>query len=207
MEENFLIKKEDSTDSSEYLINRRNNKKKKIIMIIGGILLLIAIILVIVLVSNNGQKEDNKKENDNNQTIVTKSWKDYLVEQDITSIKLLKHLCGTNDINEVELTIDQLKELSNRMLDYKIVKQYLADYNWNCGYQLEVSYLKNEKEYKMEIFDNVVTILPDYQDDDLLKLLDDSKESIENEDMKDDENVIYQYYFKDFDVMIFEEYL
>ena len=206
MEEDFLIKKKDSVNSTEYLKNRRNNKKKMII-IITGILILIAAIIVIIFVSGNGKKDDKPKDNGQNQTVVTKSWKEYLEEQNFTTIKLSKKYCDNSDTLEVDLTVDQLKEMFNKFSNYKLIKQYLSESSWDCGYELEVSYTKNDKEYKLKILDNVISILEDYQDEEFIKALDDGKDSIENEDMKNVENVFYRYCFKDLDVMIYEEYL
>ena len=86
------------------------------------------------------------KENNN-----FKPWMKYILEQNITSIELSKEPCSNETFNtkKVIINVDQLKNIFNKMVDYKLRVAYMGGSGWDCGELLKIKYLKNGKEYEI----------------------------------------------------------
>ena len=156
--------------------NQRNNK--------GVIALLIVIIVMLATLCilfatgtisfnsgdvNNENITSDETTNENNDSNSQKNnydaWMNYILEQNITSVKISSTIVAEspNDYyqDERNLTTTQLKEIFNKLMNYKLVKYYHQGLGSGAGDSITISYSKNGDNYSVDIFNGIILINED----------------------------------------------
>ena len=198
--------------------NQRNNK--------GVIALLIVIIVMLATLCilfatgtisfnsgdvNNENITSDETTNENNDSNSQKNnydaWMNYILEQNITSVKISSTIVAEspNDYYQYErnLTTTKLKEIFNKLMNYKLVKYYHQGLGSGAGDSITISYSKNSDNYSVEIFNGIILI---NEDKDLLNALENSKDGEENEVGLDKQGECYSYKFQGNILSILDEY-
>ena len=155
MEEKTIEKKGDTLNK---------NQSKQTIIILSVIIVIAVVIGVYFLLF---KKDDGNKGTANPTPTATSTenyvdWVDYLLKQNITEMELSELSCENQenltletDWNTKNLTIDEVKEILNKLVDIKLSKKYEPDLGVPiCGKNLVINYTKNNIEYSFILEEN-----------------------------------------------------
>ena len=198
--------------------NQRNNKGViALLIIIIVILAALCILLATGTISFKSNDVDTNKPNDNVtdnnitnenndsnlQTSNYDAWMNYILEQNITNINIDRR---EDDYHaKINLTTTQLKGLFSKLMNYKLVKYYLQGSGFVYGDIITISYSVNNNNYSVEIGNGEIWA-DDVKDQGLLNALENSKDSVENEDDKDMPGAYFNYEFQGYESSILDEY-
>jgi len=191
-------------------------KKGSPVLVVLLLLALIAVISYIVIYfthpfdKNNGPTDDNNEISGENlgENTTYAAWMNYLLEQNITNATL-DRIPQEGEKKTASLTTDNLKDIFEKLLNYQLVKNYTLGGGGQINDNLTIEYTKDDSEYVVRITNGI--ILADnssLKDADLLNALEDSKQTIENEELLEDKEnpPHYNFIFSGYDKSIFDEY-
>lgn len=188
-----------------------NKNKNLIIGVMACIIVLLIVALVyFVFIKKDDKTVDNKGEN--NQQVIDnndktnendnlKPWMKYILEQNITSMELIEYPCSEDNFEKrtITITTDQLKNIFNKFLNYKMRVSYIGGAGWECGQTLNIKYLKDGKTYELMYVPNY--FIPSSSDDGKTTILDKDLENAlySSVDMKENEEAkgqdgVYSHY-------------
>lgn len=187
------------------------NKNKNLIIVVMSciIVLLIAALVYFIFIKKEDKPVDNIEENnqainDNtnktNETDNFKPWMKYILEQNITKIELSDVPCidDTYEKKTVTINVEQLKDIFNKFMNYKLRLSYIGGNGWDCGESLIIKYLKEGKEYELEYLgiEGHIVPIPDNNgltDIDLENALYNSADEKFNENLKGQDGIFAAY--------------
>ena len=199
-------------------------KKKNVIMGVMAciIILLIGELVYFVFVKKEDKPVDNNGEN--NQQVIDntdkptendnlKPWMEYILQQNITKIEVSKVPCSEDnfDTKTATLSVDQLRNVFKKFMNYKLRVSYSGGGGWECGETLIIKYLKDGKEYELEYLGNEGHVVPSSDgcatiyDKDLENALYNSSD-IKDEEFKNQEGICVMYDMLAPDNYLFDEY-
>lgn len=194
-------------------------KKNSPILVAILIIALIAIIAFYVIYFlkpfDNKTNGSNAKTPAENTTVETPAetattqptWMTYLQGQTITSITLERTTEDASGDKTVTLTIDQLNNLYTKLASYSLVKRYLEGSGFTYGDIITIAYAVGENNYEVKIANGMlVADTESLKDEGLRNALESSEHTTENEDIKDNDGVFYNYVFQNYDSSILDEY-
>jgi len=173
------------------------------------IVLLIAALFYFLFIKKDdvqpkNENNNNQQENTNNnekEEIAYKPWMSYILEQNITSIELIEYPCSEDNFEKrtITITTDQLKNIFNKLLNYKMRVSYIGGAGWDCGQTLNIKYLKAGNTYELMYVTNY--FIPSSSDDGKTTILDKDLENAlyssvdmkKNEEAKGQEGVYSHY--------------
>ena len=173
------------------------------------IVLLIAALVYFLFIKKDdvqpkNENNNNQQENTNNnekEEIAYKPWMSYIIEQNITSIELIEYPCSEDNFEKrtITITTDQLKNIFNKLLNYKMRVSYIGGAGWDCGQTLNIKYLKAGNTYELMYVTNY--FIPSSSDDGKTTILDKDLENAlyssvdmkKNEEAKGQEGVYSHY--------------
>jgi len=173
------------------------------------IVLLIAALVYFLFIKKDdvqpkNENNNNQQENTNNnekEEIAYKPWMSYILEQNITSIELIEYPCSEDNFEKrtITITTDQLKNIFNKLLNYKMRVSYIGGAGWDCGQTLNIKYLKAGNTYELMYVTNY--FIPSSSDDGKTTILDKDLENAlyssvdmkKNEEAKGQEGVYSHY--------------
>lgn len=172
--------------------------------LIGSMLVPVVLIFVIIFLFINTSDEPKKEEKKTNDIkIDTKieypNWMQYVLDADIESITLSK--IGDEE-KSVTLDKDKLKEIFSGLLyeNDKVIKYYSDSYGYIGGYDLLVTFTKNDMHYKFEIMNGMILCYDEESgrrdNQEFIDLISNSDLEIVNEtnsDNLDDIDFVYKY--------------
>lgn len=184
-------------------------KKTPVVMILITILVVagVGVFLFLYLTGkiNFGGNSSNGEETvDTGETTVElASWMNYLLEQNITEVKLTRTTEDGSGDAEVVLTTNQLREVFTNMMNYNLIKGYTSGTGFTYGDVLSITY--GDENYNLEIAGNWFRS-SNLQDQNLLDMLDTSVSETRNEENKDEDGNFVYYLLNDFDTSIYDGY-
>ena len=182
--------------------------------LIGSILAPIALIFIIIFLFINTNDENSKSKDIKDEVIIDTTieypqWMTYIIDANIDSIVLSK---TDEEDKQVTLTQEQLKEIFSGLLyeNDEIIKLYSNSYGYVGGYDLLVSFTKDEKNYKFEIMNNMILCYDEESgrrdNQEFLSLIENSKMKVVNETGNDNlDNIDFVYKFEN--TKTFDKYL
>lgn len=175
----------------------KNNNKSVIALIMVIICLLIGgSFLVCKLLDDNSSIElenNNQSGNKNNQD---NSWFDYVLNSEITSMKLIS--CnGTKEIT-IELSYTELENIFDSMKNGKLVKDYDGGLGGICLEHIIIDYKSKNKEYKLDLINNEYIDLEYLEDNTISSYLENSTYTVQNNSNSDNTKGFYYDYDKTF---------
>ena len=160
----------------------------------------------------NGNSEDNTTVvDDNTNTVVLANWMNYLLEQNITEIKLSKVTVSNNDSTEVVLTTEQLREIYANMATYTLNEAYSKPDNYGTipdeHSELSIAYSKNDSNYTCVLKGNAIWFNDSMNITDayFLAALESSNPTVD-EANKDVEGAHQVFTLNNFDTSVYEAY-
>lgn len=158
--------------------------------------------------TNNNNNQQNNNTSNGNANNNYAEWMNYILKQNITNIEINRtRYVGDNEEDydlTVNLTVEQLKSVFSKLMNYNLVKEYLQGSGFTYGDILTISYSINGTNYDVELLNDVLSV--SYVDDGLLTALENSNHTVENEEQKDMEGVYFNYYFQGYSESIFDEF-
>ncbi len=180
---------------------KQNNNNIAIIITITSLIIIIIGLIIYIIYSHNQDNHnnttatntitDNQNSNNNNDnqpgTTIT-TWYDYILSQDITSIKLKRTRVAMSadeeDINkEVTITKKDLTTILGKLNQLTLVKRYSIGMGIADGDTLTIKYNKEGSGYTLSI-PNGVIFTEQLNDTKLKKLLEDNITNIKDEQYK-----------------------
>ncbi len=191
--------------------NEQNNSN---VIIVIFILIIIIVGLVVYIIYNNSQ---NNRNNQNNSSAITDnktsannqngnktstditSWNDYILNCDITGVKLKRVKIamteGEKDFEkEISLTKSDLKDILNKLNELSIVKRYSIGMGIADGDTLTIDYNSDGGNYSLSI-PNGIIFTETLKDAKLKELLEDSVTATEDEQYKGQDGSFFVYEF------------
>ena len=205
----------------------KNDKSKNIIIVLLVVIIIILGALVVLFATdtisinsnkvndnnvnenvgdNNGETEDS---NDNNlQESKYATWMNYILEQNITNINIDRS-GETDNLDEyhtkTNLTIEQLKGLFSKLMNYKLIKSYSSGGGFTYGDIITISYSLNNNNYSLQIANGFFWV-DEAKEVGLLNAFENSDHIVGNEEDKNMEGVYYSYMFQGYDKTILDDY-
>ena len=201
--------------------NLDNTEKKKtpILMLLITIIIVVGVAVFLFLYltgkinfggtgTSSDQGNGNVVDNADNQNVELASWMNYLLEQNITEIKLSKVTTDGSEDTEVVLTTDQLKEIFSKMMNYGLVELYTDSEDSITQYtELYVTYSKGDSNYTLSVRNDLILLNNSINiaDSDLVSSLENSNPAVD-ELNKDKTDVFAEFKFDNLDISIYDEY-
>ena len=170
------------------------NKKFIIIIIAISVILLCCGGFLIYTQLNNNPTNINGNANNGEMSGSNEhsSWMDYLLTQNITSMKIVD--CVNNNQNIYEITTSELKSIFQEMKKGTLVKDYDGGLGGICLEHITIEYKANNKTYSLDLVNNEYIDLEYLKDDKILSYLEQEKYTIKHESVNNTaKGFIYTY--------------